>query len=1029
MKLNLKFLFSPIFTGVLFIIFALAMAVATFIENDFGAAAAKQAVYQARWFELIFLLMIVNMTGQIFTFKLYQKKKLTVLLFHAAFIVMIIGASVTRYTGYEGYMHIREGEASSTVTGDIKYMGVTVYNNDGSVAYESKDKVEITASSLGKFYREPRIGGEKYSVRYSRFIPNAVETIADRPGSSPIAALLVTNNMTVREVIFLSPGDIREFSGLKIGFSDEPGLDISVTFVNDTFRISSTREIVAMSMASRDERRYEPGARATLDAMSIYNAGIFRIVPQKLVKSGVVVPVMNPEQEQQTGKDAFEVEITGNGVNEKVYVYNIYNGPRTFASAMAGDKKFEIYYGPEDIALPFSIKLEDFLIERYPGSSSPSSYKSNVTLIDEANGVNMPYSIFMNNILKYDGYRFYQLSYDRDEKGTNLSVNHDMAGMLITYAGYALLFLFIILNMLNPSSMLRKSSAGMWRNNSKKILSVFVLALALSFTATANPGKIVFDKKKADEFGKVLVQDQKGRTKPLYTLSNDILRKISRGNSYGDYSPMQVFLGFSTDFQNWQDEKIIKVSNKELRTVLGITSDYASINQIVDFNSGSYKLSGHIEEVFSKPQAERTKFDKEILKVDERANIVMMMARGEFLKMFPLRDGTNHWGLPLEALPNALNIQDSTYLVNIIDLYTSALLEGKSTGNYGQADQYLDSIIEYQRRFAGYDLPSEKKVNAELFYYKSLIFEKLFPFYATSGLVMIIVLVFLIIAGKTDRHMITKILSILIVGGFLFHTLGLGVRWYISGHSPMSNGYESLLFISWVTVLAGILFSRRSYLTLAATAVLGGLTLMVAHLSFMDPEITALVPVLQSYWLTLHVSVITGSYGFFGLSAILGLVTLTLYSLTDNKNRVHILPSIDDLTVINFRAMTLGLYFLTIGTFLGAVWANESWGRYWGWDPKETWSLITMIIYAFILHSRMIKGLNTVFTYNLLSLFGFSSVLMTYFGVNYYLSGLHSYAGGDSVPVPSFVYITIVILVAISLVAYRSYRRQVPAES
>lgn len=1027
MKFNYRFLFSPIFTGVLFIIFALAMAVATFIENDFGAASARQMIYGARWFELIFLLMIINLAGQVFTFRLYQKKKLTILLFHLAFIIMILGAAITRFTGYEGLMHIREGESSQTVTGSEKFMGVKIYNVDGSVEYRSEAKVEVTGSSLGNFYREAKIDGRKYSFRYSKFIPNAVETVNDQPGNMPVVSLLLTS-ATFREVVSLQPGDLRELPGLKIGFLNDPGLDISISFENDTFRIACKDEMAGRSMVSGDEKSYQPGVPAPLKEMSIYATAGLRIVPQKLSKSAIVVPVVNPDQNQQsTGRDAFEIEISSKGESKKVYVYNIYNGPRTFAETTIDGKRIELYYGPEEIILPFRLKLEDFVLERYPGSSSPSGYKSNVILVDKEKGVEMPYSIFMNNILKYGGYRFYQSSYDRDERGTILSVNGDRAGMTVTYLGYGLLFLFIILTMINPSSMLRKSTPSMWRNNGKKLLSVVVLGLLIPAALMANPGKVVYEKGKADEFGKVLVQDQKGRTKPLYTVSNDILRKINRSNSYANYSPMQVFLGFSTDFQNWQDEKIIKVSNKDLRVMLGITGDYASIDQIVNFGNNVYKLSSHIDKVFSKPQSERTKLDKEILKVDERVNIIMMMARGEFLKMFPLRDGTDHWGLPGEALPNALHEQDSTYLSNILSLYTSALFEGKSTGNYSQADQYLDSIIEYQRRFASYELPSEGKVKAELFYYKSLIFEKLFPFYATTGLVMIIILVYLIIAGKSDRNFIIRALSVLVLAGFLFHTLGLGVRWYISGHSPMSNGYESLLFISWVTVLAGLIFSRRSYLTLAATSVLAALTLMVAHLSFMDPEITALVPVLQSYWLTLHVSVITGSYGFFGLSAILGLVSLILYSMTGNRNKKHILLTIDDLTVINFRSMTLGLYFLTIGTFLGAVWANESWGRYWGWDPKETWSLITMIIYAFVLHSRMIKGLNSVFTFNVMALFGFSSVLMTYFGVNYYLSGLHSYAGGDPVPVPSFVYVTIILLVAVTLVAYRSYRKIFPA--
>jgi cytochrome c-type biogenesis protein CcsB len=201
------------------------------------------------------------------------------------------------------------------------------------------------------------------------------------------------------------------------------------------------------------------------------------------------------------------------------------------------------------------------------------------------------------------------------------------------------------------------------------------------------------------------------------------------------------------------------------------------------------------------------------------------------------------------------------------------------------------------------------------------------------------------------------------------------------------------------------------------------MTLMVAHLSFMDPEITNLVPVLKSYWLTLHVSVITGSYGFLGLGAILGIITMILISLSNDSNRERISNTIDELTVINFRTLTLGVYFLTIGTFLGAVWANESWGRYWGWDPKETWSLITIIIYTLVTHSKMIPGMKSIYTFNLLSLFAFSSVLMTYFGVNYYLSGLHSYASGDPVPVPAFVYIAVIVLVGLALIAYMKYRK------
>jgi cytochrome c-type biogenesis protein CcsB len=351
------------------------------------------------------------------------------------------------------------------------------------------------------------------------------------------------------------------------------------------------------------------------------------------------------------------------------------------------------------------------------------------------------------------------------------------------------------------------------------------------------------------------------------------------------------------------------------------------------------------------------------------------------------------------------------------------LIEALQTNDKLTARKISESISGYQERFAGYKLSSSSKTNAEITYYKLGIFEKLFPFYSTAGLVMLIGLIVMIIKGKKETSLFVRILGWLLVAGFLFHTFGLGLRWYIAGHSPMTNGYESLIFISWVTLLAGLIFSRKSNLALSATAVLAGLTLMVAHLSFMDPEITNLVPVLKSYWLTLHVSVITGSYGFLGLGAIIGIITMILILLTNKENQERISGTIDELSVINFKTLSLGLYFLTIGTFLGAVWANESWGRYWGWDPKETWSLITIIVYTFVTHSRMIPGMKSIYTFNLLSLVGFSSVLMTYFGVNYYLSGMHSYASGDAVPIPVFVYIAVFLLASLALTAYIKYRK------
>jgi cytochrome c-type biogenesis protein CcsB len=583
-----------------------------------------------------------------------------------------------------------------------------------------------------------------------------------------------------------------------------------------------------------------------------------------------------------------------------------------------------------------------------------------------------------------------------------------------------MLFLFIIISLFSKNSVFRNINAGYWHSLLRKTATTLALIFILSGLSVVNAQKFVAGKDGSDEFGKVLVQDQKGRTKPLFTLTNDILRKVTRENKFEELTSMQVFLGLYLDFHTWKDVPLIKVTSRDLQRSIGIKGNLASFSNLVNLEgNGVYKLSEKVNEAYAKSPGERNKMDKEVMKVDERVNIVYMIYKGDFMKIFPLKDGTHNWGSPEEALEKAVSKDDSLYLKNIMP----ALAEALQTNNTANARKICESISGYQDRFSDYTLPSESKARAEILYYRLGIFEKLFPFYATTGLIMLIGLIIMVISGTGSLSLFIKILKWFLFAGFLFHTFGLAMRWYIAGHSPMSNGYESMLFISWVTLLAGFIFSRRSVFALSATAVLAGMTLMVAHLSFMDPEITNLVPVLKSYWLTLHVSVITGSYGFLGLGAILGLITLILLVLSNGRNRERIANTIDELTVINYKTLTLGLFFLAIGTFLGAIWANESWGRYWGWDPKETWSLITIVIYSLVIHSRLIPGMKDIYTFNLLSLFAFSSVLMTYFGVNYYLSGLHSYASGDPVPVPVFVYVTILVLVTVSVAGYRKYRK------
>jgi cytochrome c-type biogenesis protein CcsB len=1016
----IKFLFSPVLMGILFIIFAASMAAATFIENDYGSAASYNFVYDTRWFELILLLLAVNMSGQMIIFKLYRREKLTVMLFHLSFILLVAGAGITRYTGWEGFIHIRENAEQDKCYSSSKFLGYSVTDKAGNIIDSDSRKYYMGSRSADNYSKKIHAGGKTYDLILSKILPNAAISIEASSEGKPLISFVVSDSLQ-RNTVTLEDGYSSTLNGMIAGLNYPGSCDIEITTDSSSFYLKSVYPVNMTGMMTRERRVVYPGDSVMLEPMQIININGSRIVMHEMQIKGKLRVVSLDSKVQETGKNAFVFNILENGTGKATV--NLWDNVSDYTSeavAQVDDYAFRVTYGSEVRLLPFSLRLNDFILDRYPGSNSPSGYRSEVVLVDRNSGIEKPFSIFMNNILKFHGYRFYQSSYDKDEKGTILSVNHDFAGMIVTYSGYGLLFLFIILSLINRDSVFHRINPGYWTSALRKRAGIILLFVFFAGTGIVSGQKLVADKAVADEFGNILVQDQKGRTKPLFTLSNDILRKVSRENKFEGLTPMQVFLGIYFDFSNWKDVPMIKVSNGAVQKKLGLTGNMAAFTDIVDIDGdGFYKLGEDVTRAYSKSPGARDKTDKEVMKVDERINILYMIYTGSFLKIFPLHDGSHNWGTPEESFKQALNREDSIYLRNIMPLFAEAIHSGNKT----QALEIAGSVRDYQKKFAAYDLPKESKLKAESLYYKMMIFERLFPFYATVGILMLAGLIIMLIRGRKNISVFVRILRWALFAAFLFHTFGLATRWYIAGHSPMSNGYESMIFISWVTLLAGFIFSRKSPFALSATAVLAGLTLMVAHLSFMDPEITNLVPVLKSYWLTLHVSVITGSYAFLGLGAILAIISMILILLSGKNNLERISATLDELVVINYKSLTVGLYLLTIGTFLGAVWANESWGRYWGWDPKETWSLITIIVYSFVLHARLIPGLKDLFSYNLLALFGFSSVLMTYFGVNYYLSGLHSYAAGDPVPVPVFVYIAVIVLVGLSVAAYSRYRK------
>ena len=625
----------------------------------------------------------------------------------------------------------------------------------------------------------------------------------------------------------------------------------------------------------------------------------------------------------------------------------------------------------------------------------------------------------MNNILKYGGYRFFQSSYDHDEKGTILSVNHDILGTSVTYFGYLIMAIGMIMIFFNKNSRIKSliATSTKLRKARSKVIPVIFISLFTGIQAFgASTG---YNDEHVDDFGKLLIQSSKGRIEPVNTMASEILRKIARKNSWEGISPTEVFLDMLVNPQKWADVSIIKVANPELRKMLNANGNFVSYNMMVDQKTGNYKLRDMVTTAYEKKANQRNKLDKEVINVDERLNILMSVFSGTYLTIFPVPGDSNHKWINISE-ENLLGSEKGAFAKNTLTGYLGAVAQG----DWVNATTLLSKLSSFQQNEGAKIVLSETKINLEIFYNNANIFGRLSKIFLLLGLIMLGLNLATIFNPKFNPVMIKKFSVMLIIFLFAVQTAGMGIRWYISGHAPWSNGYESMVFISWATCLAGLLFYGRSEITLSLTTLLAGLTLLVAGFSWMNPEITPLVPVLKSYWLIVHVAIITSSYGFLGVGALLGLLNLILIISRNKGNSLRVNLTIKELVNVIDIALIIGLILLTLGSFLGGVWANESWGRYWGWDPKETWALVTILVYTFISHMHKIPGFKGEYALSAASLLGFSSVLMTYFGVNYYLSGMHSYAQGEPAPVPTGVYIAAVMVIILVLWAFFTDKKQ-----
>ena len=1040
-------LFSTRLMAVLFIVFAIALGVGTFIENWYSTATAKVWIYNALWFEVIMVFFVINFCGNIVRYRLHKREKWSTLLLHVSFILILVGAFVTRYISYEGIMPIREGATENTFLSEKTFLTTFI---DGEMNGEPRrrvvqEEVLLAPGAANDFSFNTDYNGQPVKLEVVEYIHGAEEGLVEDPAGENYLKIVEAGGGN-RHDHYLKEGEASNIHNIIFTFNKPAEGAINITLDDGEYKIYSPFEGTYMRMADQAQGEVAQDSTQTLMLRSLYNmAGMQFVIPDPVVKG--IYDVIPTEVKEQGQQDAVKLRVSSNGESQTVSLLGgkgIINDPKKLN---LGGLEFYVRFGSIEYELPFALKLNDFIAEKYPGTEkSYSSFKSKVEVIDD--GESWPYEIYMNHVLDHEGYRFFQASFDPDEKGTVLSVNYDFWGTWITYIGYTLLYIGLMWILFDNGSRFGQLKRMLDKVKSKKNKIAAVLAAVL-FSATgfaqeqdhehqnssihvpkARIDSIikanVVSEEHAEKFGKLVIQDAGGRMKPVNTYSSELLRKLSKSSEYEGMTSDQVLVSMTENPTIWYNVPVIfvKIYNDSIRHITGVPEDneFLALTNFFD-EKGNYKLSPYLEGAYQ--AAVPNQFQKDFIETDRRVNLLYNALQGEILRIFPVPGHENNkWVSYPEAREEAgLTGMDSVYTQQILPLYLNALQTAKQTGDYSKANEFLESISGFQKKFGSEVMPSEEKIKTEVLYNKYDIFRNLFWMYMLAGTLMLIFVIVQIFKNNKVLKSLIKLSTVAIIVMFVLHTAGLIARWYISGHAPWSDAYESMIYVAWATMLFGLLFGRKSDLTIASTAFVTSMILMIAHWNWMDPSIANLQPVLDSYWLMIHVSVIVGSYGPFTLGMILGAVALILMILTNDRNKAKMDLTIKEITIITEMALTIGLVMLTIGNFLGGQWANESWGRYWGWDPKETWALVSIMVYAFVIHMRIVPGLRSRWLFNLMAVVSFASIMMTYFGVNFYLSGLHSYASGDQVITPNFVYYSVAVVAVLGAVSYFRFQK------
>jgi len=1142
-------------TLVILAVFAVAIAVATFIETGYNTAAAHILVYNAKWFELLLGLLVVNLIASLILQLPYKLSQIGFVTTHIGFIVVLVAAGMTRFFGYEGRMSIREGASTNEMYSNNDYVHLTVGDETASFP------VAMYKNGGTHFKETLDVGGRKYRVAVREYWAHADTRMVEGPGGDP-TIVFMTGESAPNESEGLKVGESVRTGGVRVEFAakepeitpssaalgtliimsddgatrfDVPArLPAEVKAGDYTFRIvelipnfrvgrepepddpmenPAIRVEVENTYGEKGERllfAFHPdfdaghtganmatniplvyelprnvylfrdgdqlagradfalrlsshggngqptdveigaGERFVMPAHATLRSGSFAFMVTHFWPSAIekVVAV-----DDENARAAIRVSIEDEQSNESEAVVRKWQDP---VDVTVGGAEVAVSYHPSRIVLPYSLHLDDFVLKTYPGSSNPASFESLVRIYDEEHGIDgVPARIYMNHPLTYRGFKHFQSSYDRDRKGTILSVNHD-PGKKPTYLGYILIGVGFLVT-LTRRFWLRQpggGAGGMSPGLKRGVAAgAFLLALAVGFAVARaqeegqheghHHAPVTFrlpadapelqrnflDDGTRDAMRTMMVQDFQGRMKPFDTLSNETITKITKRHGFDGWEPIDMYLAWMLQPQPWFDRPLLAVRNKGLKDMLGVSQSthHIPVTAILD-PSGHYKLTQLVDDTHRKPASERSKAESKLLSFDDRLNVFDLVIRGMSLRLFPVPGDENHrWVAPAE-LDDELAETIGEDLFHAYGTAWQKLLTGITAQDAVKTGEAIETIRALQIEHGGAVVPSPMAMRAEI------LLNKYQPFVWVS---LPYLLAFFILMGAYARNLMRKVagpaswkepLYGLGMGIYLlamiWHVGAYVARWVASGRAPLSNGYESLLFISVMIAVAGWYYETRGRKgsIAALAALLTSVILGVAMLPGFDPAISPLQPVLASYWLIIHVTVITASYGFLGLAAVAAMAILVMH-LFKRPGRQHLHFAMLDLWKLHWNVMITGLAFLSVGTFLGGVWANESWGRYWGWDPKETWSLVTILAFAFVVHMRYVPRLADPVKIAIGSFLSILTVGMTYFGVNYFLAGLHSYASGSAPSVPGWVYGMVVGMIVLSAAAYETDKR------